>query len=72
LKTRAEKRKSSSQLGPARRSDDHSDRAPRCVCLARLGNGGENGRGRVVVQAGDGGAQLPKVELKAALRQAWG
>lgn len=27
-------------------------------------------RGRVVVQAVDGGAQLPKVELKVALRQA--
>jgi hypothetical protein len=29
-----------------------------------------SGRGRVVVRAVDGGAQLPKVELKVALRQA--
>lgn len=63
--------------GPARRSKNESDKAPRCVnVLHGCKKEGEMERdvdvGRVVVQAVDGGgAQLPKVELKVALRQAW-
>lgn len=78
MKTRAERKgRGAVNWGPARRSKNESDKAPRCVnVLHGCKKEGEMERdvdvGRVVVQAVDGGgAQLPKVELKVALRQAW-
>lgn len=41
LEDAGRKEKRSSQLGPARRSDDDSDKTPSCVCLARLKKEGE-------------------------------
>lgn len=48
------KRKEEQSIGAGKtvRSDDDSDKAPRCVyVLHDLEKGGENGHGRVVVQA---------------------
>lgn len=71
LKTRAEKERGAVNWG---RQDGQTTALTRHQDVYVLHGLKRRGkwRGRVVVvQAVDGGAQLPKVELKVALRQAW-